>query len=261
MTGLETSQDPAPTSVQHILSGDGTETVRTQVSCPHCQHSMSVDFATSQSPDRAPTHKWPATRPGTSATSVESGLNQLVATDTPIADIMSREVVCARVDMSVEALAHLLLTHNISGVPVVDEEGRPKGVVSKTDVMRFFTEEELSCHETVEELCLRTENGYELELEEGFHFEPLPRGTVGEIMMHFAFTLPPHTSISQAAALMAYEGIHRVVVVDPAGRVTGLVTTLDLARWLSQETGDAVPATLSHPLPTTKDAPRAVWTA
>ncbi len=56
-------------------------------------------------------------------------------------------------------------------------------------------------------------------------------------MMCFAFALPLRSSVGQAAALMAYEGLHRVLVTDDRGRVIGIVTTLDITRWVGTQAG------------------------
>jgi CBS-domain-containing membrane protein len=122
--------------------------------------------------------------------------------DDPISSIMSRKVVCARPEMDASFLRARLLERGVSGAPVVDDWGRVLGVISKTDLVE-----------------------HEVTSERGKH-------NVGEIMMPCAFTLPPEAPIGQAAALMAYEGVHRVVVVDHKGCVIGLVSTLDIARWL-----------------------------
>jgi predicted transcriptional regulator len=122
--------------------------------------------------------------------------------DDPIARIMTRKVLCARPEMDASFLRTRLLERGVSGAPVVDDWGRVVGVASKTDLVE---------HEVTSERGVKT---------------------VAEIMMPLAFTLPPEAPIGQAAALMAYEGVHRVIVVDRRGCVIGLVTSLDIARWL-----------------------------
>jgi CBS domain-containing protein len=70
--------------------------------------------------------------------------------------------------------------------------------------------------------------------------EPERYGTVRSIMMSLAFTLAESAPIMRAAALMAYERVHRVVVVSPAG-VVGIVSSLDVLNWLAQKSGYLVP--------------------
>jgi len=123
-----------------------------------------------------------------------------------VADVMSRVVVCVRADLAGAALARLLVERGIGGAPVVDRDGRPVGVVSKTDVLRAVA-----------------------------RGADLTRLTVDDMMMPVAFVVDEDATLARAAALMATEGIHRIPVVNRAGAVVGIVTPLDVARWLAGE--------------------------
>jgi predicted transcriptional regulator len=122
--------------------------------------------------------------------------------DDPLLRIMTRKLICARPEMDASRLREKLLERGVSGAPVVDDWGRVLGVVSRSDII---------AHEVTSK---RT------------------GARVDDIMMPMAFTLPPNATIGQAAALMAYEGIHRVIVVDESGCVVGIVSALDIARWV-----------------------------
>ncbi len=129
-----------------------------------------------------------------------------------VGDIMTSEVICVRSDLGVGALVALLLDKGISGAPVVDADGRPIGVVSKTDILR----------------CIRAD------------FMRAPALTVGDIMVPLAFCLPVNESIAKAAALMAFERVHRIPVVSASRRVVGILSSLDVLRWLAREHGYVV---------------------
>jgi CBS domain-containing protein len=146
----------------------------------------------------------------------------------PLAGVMTLEVVCVKADMSIEALTSLLVERNISGVPVVDDAGKPVGMISKTDLVRH-QHEEGGCGEAPS-----TPLGEELQT--GFH--ELPSGaTVGDYMLPIAFTLGESAPLAHAAALMAWEGVHRIPVCSPEGDVVGIVTTLDVVRWVADMAG------------------------
>ena len=144
---------------------------------------------------------------------------------------MSQSVTCLTADVSVEALTALLLEDNISGVPVVDAEGFPIGVVSKTDILRERFEN-ADLYDEPLPIAERRAAG----LDDGYRLTPLSRVTVGEIMMPVAFTLCETDSLANAATLMSVEGVHRVPVVGSDGRVVGILSALDLARWMAHET-------------------------
>jgi CBS domain-containing protein len=146
---------------------------------------------------------------------------KLVAETTPVRELMTPVVTCVTADVSVEVVTALLIEQGFSGVPVVDEDGRPIGMVSKTDLLEEqFIEGE-------------ARGGLPTWLGEGFHVEERGWRTVAEVMMPLAFVLPESASIAHAAALMATEGIHRIPLVDDRGKVSGILTTFDLARWIA----------------------------
>jgi CBS domain-containing protein len=162
------------------------------------------------------------------------------ATEMPITAIMTRDVVCVSPDVSVESLTSLFLSRDFSGAPVVDDTGKPVGVVSKTDILRSEQDQ----GDTGESEWPRGGGAERVEaaLKSGFHLHRLARETVADIMTPIAFALPENASIAQAAALMAYEGVHRIPVVSNSGSVVGLVSSIDVLRWIGQANGYLVPA-------------------
>ena len=124
---------------------------------------------------------------------------------TPLSEVMTADVMCVRPAVSIEAVAELLTERGITGVPVVDEAGRAIGIISKTDLVA-------ARHDRLGE-------------------------TAADIMMPIAFTLPENATLSHAAALMAYEGIHRLPVVAVDGSVVGIVSAMDVVRWLARSDG------------------------
>jgi CBS domain-containing protein len=142
-----------------------------------------------------------------------------LADSTPISALMSGQVYCVSEDVSLQALAALLTDGGLSSVPVVDEGGRPIGVVSQADLVRHHYESGAPSHE--------------------------PPSTVADIMTDLSLTLNEGASVSQAAALMALESIPRVPVVDAMGQVVGNLSSLDVLYWLACETGYVVHAVRS----------------
>lgn len=232
------------------LRGGGGVTSRMTVHCPRQQESVTLEQCSACEHCRGmlldPRDRDPMLRCGfhpvprkSMPAQTQPGFEPktpLHPNETPVRAIMSGRVSAVREDLSVEALVSLLLERAISGVPVVDAEGRPVGVVTKTDLLR----EHDDAGDNDE--CVRIDAvGRQWEFGRGFHTERITRATVGEIMTPMVFSLPEDASISQAAALMSFEGVHRLPVVDSAGKVVGLVSTLDVARWLATESGYVVP--------------------
>jgi CBS domain-containing protein len=149
---------------------------------------------------------------------------------TALSEIMTRDVACVAADLSIEALGTLMLTQAISAVPVVDTTGRPIGIASKTDLVRWY-------HDGGEDETAAPTDGAEL----GMSTRTVPIASVADLMMPMAFTLTEDAPVAYAAALMAVEDVHHLPIVASDGRVVGIVSALDIVRWLAHHDGFVVP--------------------
>ncbi|KAK1290793.1 hypothetical protein QJS10_CPB18g01782 [Acorus calamus] len=112
---------------------------------------------------------------------------------TVLGEVMSTPVQTATVDQTLEEIVHFFEV--VSGLPVVDNELRCIGIVTKTDVSR-------------------ASNGL--------------KSTVGEVMSSPAITLSPNKTVMDAAALMLKEKINRIPILSQEGGVIGIVTGTDI---------------------------------
>ncbi|MFO0756978.1 MAG: CBS domain-containing protein [Byssovorax sp.] len=138
-------------------------------------------------------------------------------TAAPVASIMTKDVVCVRREMQAGELTALLAEKNIHGVPVVDARGRPVGVITQTDLGKAAR-----VHAEIGGLG--------------------PHVPVSALMTTTALCLHERATIAQAAALMAFEGVHLLPIVSDAQEVVGLISSLDILRWLGRRSGFFIPA-------------------
>lgn len=195
-------------------------------------------------------------------------------TDLTVADIMQHQVVTVKPDISVRELARILWEEEISGAPVLDENGMVVGVVSATDVLRLAGEEWVPTFqrrdatkrggaesEGPDDLDLSEgapagagdELGEEQEEAGGFFRSPdsglypgwrtlpdtlpherLDRTLVRDIMMPATFSVRPESSVASLAGFLRHAKIHRALVFDD-GELAGIVTTFDVLDALSGE--------------------------
>ena len=73
----------------------------------------------------------------------------------PIAEIMTKEVITVLESTPIYEAMDLLMKHKISGVPVVDEEMKLKGILSEKDVLRILVDNRVAVHDTVSEYMSR----------------------------------------------------------------------------------------------------------
>jgi CBS domain-containing protein len=153
----------------------------------------------------------------------------------PVREIMSAGARVVKPDVSVETAISLMVEHGISGVPVVDDDGRPIGIVSKSDLVRLM--QDRGDDEVVEHKARMQVGDVDVDLPPGYHVERLVKATVEDVMTPLAFSVHEGTRLARAAALMAWEGVHRVTVTSDDGRVTGVLSAMDVLKWVAREGG------------------------
>jgi CBS-domain-containing membrane protein len=136
----------------------------------------------------------------------------------PITQIMTRKVTSAARTVRVEELIKLMIHNHIGCIPVVDEAERPIGMVTKLDL--------------VEQMPTRGAP----EAWSPSEHDVAPK-TATEVMMPLAMTLGDHATVAHAARLMADEDVHHIPIVDPDRRLIGIVSSMDVVRWLARNDG------------------------
>ena len=165
------------TSIQHVYRGRGDHNVRV----PVCDNRDAIEM-------NIPT----------------------IADSVPATWIMSRDVICAREDLDVDALVELMVRKRIGCVPVVDHDGCPIGMVTKQDLI---------------EMRLARDS------------DTPPALATRQVMMPLAFTLDEHATIAHVAAMMSVEGVHHVPIVAESGCLISVVSAFDVVRWLAANDG------------------------
>lgn len=110
-----------------------------------------------------------------------------------VGELKSPALFTVRADDSLDRAADYLISTGVSGAPVLDEAGRPLGVISLSHLL--------------------TRRSGEL---------------VSDRMTRPAITAPEDEEIVSAAHLMARSGVPRLIIVDPEGRASGVLTALDV---------------------------------
>jgi CBS domain-containing protein len=225
----------------HIAFGDGHVVDRCTVRCPRRDRTATVEECVRCEGCASVVHERRARtdrvlcRYARAQDAFPPRASAGIAPHAPVATAMTTDVVAVSPDVSMEHAAALLLERGIGGAPVVDAEGRPLGMLSKTDVMaEWFTG---GAGAGAEGAPAMTHGRYRLEVGPGVHVEDLARFTVEDAMTHGVLTLPERAPVTEAAAKLALYGIHRLPVVSERGSVVGIVTCSDIARWVARWSG------------------------
>lgn len=132
---------------------------------------------------------------------------------------MRRDVVTVSPSTPIKTVARLLLERGVSGLPVVNDEGRVLGVVSEGDIV-------------IKERGVAQTDGHAYRwlfgADERVALKREAR-TAAEAMTCPAVTIEPQRSIAAAARLMVARSVNRLPVVS-GGTLVGIVTRADLVR-------------------------------
>jgi len=178
----------------------------------------------------------------------------------PLSEIMTTERGTVSPDLSLQEVARVFASAGISGAPVVS--GRELvGVVSTTDLVEFETTNPGTPRQREErsewgEIETRPQFDGAEEREPGLYFTEMwddsgadvlerfesdspewnrmAETTVGSVMTTAVVSLPPGAAVQEAARLMLPAGVHRLLVVDDAGELVGLVSSSDIVRAVAE---------------------------
>jgi CBS domain-containing protein len=139
-----------------------------------------------------------------------------------VADIMTSDVVTVRPETNVREVARILLDRGISAVPVVDDDGRPLGIVSEGDLVRRT------------ELGTGTRRSWWLDLfgdpdERAVRFAREHGRTAEQVMSRELITTTEDASLAEVARLLEKHRIKRVPVLRD-GRIVGILSRANILR-------------------------------
>lgn len=140
-------------------------------------------------------------------------------------DIMTTEVVSVTPQTGLKELATLFQKHNVSSMPVVNENDELVGIITTTDL--------IDCDKTLHIPTVVSIFDWVLYLESEKNFEEQVRRisaqTVAEICTSDVVTCGAQTPVSEVAELMVQHKVHLIPVVDGL-KVLGVIARLDIIR-------------------------------
>jgi CBS domain-containing protein len=149
-----------------------------------------------------------------------------------VGDIMERDPVTARPEDDVETVVRVLRTHEVPGVPVVNDGGRPIGIVTEADLVLTDDDGDLHLPHYIELM------GGIIFLEPLRRFESRLRKAaalkVTDLMTHDPLTIEAGADVHEAGRMIVRSGHNRLPVVQH-GRLVGVVTRVDVLEALTRE--------------------------
>ncbi|MBN8867566.1 MAG: CBS domain-containing protein [Solirubrobacterales bacterium] len=139
---------------------------------------------------------------------------------------MDREPATVSPDDDVRKVIEVLQTHDLPGVPVVDETRKVVGIVTESDLVISDEEEDFHLPHYVNIM------GGIVFLESTKHWEERAKkafaSTAADMMSSDPITVGPDEPAEHAGRLISEKKHNRLPVVDDEGRLVGVVTRVDV---------------------------------
>jgi CBS domain-containing protein len=133
----------------------------------------------------------------------------------PISKIMSANVASVQVGQPLSDVRNLMVNANIHLVPIIDGS-KLVGLISFTDLMKI--------NFVIDGVDERSINAV---IDQQF--------SIREIMSNKLVTIKNTDTIRYGSELLAKGGFHSLPVIDDEGALVGIVTTMDLIRYLNEQ--------------------------
>jgi CBS domain-containing protein len=139
-------------------------------------------------------------------------------------DIMTERVLSVTPDTPVAHVARLLREKHISGVPVLNQQGRVVGIVTELDLIKR--------HARIHMPIYLPFLDSPIFLEDPRRYQDDVRRVLGttaeEIMTRKVRTASPETSVEDLATMMVEERANPIPIIDAEGALVGIVSHTDI---------------------------------
>jgi CBS domain-containing protein len=170
---------------------------------------------------RAHEHRWIMGRIGRRRNPVSTNWEVIMKT----MDVMTHCVVSIVPGASIRDAIARMISHQVSGMPVIDADGKLVGIVTESDFLRRAEMHTEAPPRRWLELISRASTADEYARSHG--------RSVSDVMSTDVITVRPETALAEVVRLMEEHGIKRIPVTED-GRVVGIVSRADLMTALGE---------------------------
>jgi len=144
-------------------------------------------------------------------------------------EIMTKEVVSIKPEDNAKDALALLFKMQISGLPVIDTQGKLVGMFTEKDVLKQI----LPSYLDKVGRFIYEENPKSIKKK----FQDLINLLVSQLMRKDVITIDTDTSLCEVARLMLTQKIRRIPVLDKEKKLVGIVSREDVVKAYAREAG------------------------
>jgi CBS domain-containing protein len=158
-----------------------------------------------------------------------------IAKQAVAADYMQRDVVTVSPDDTLRDALDLMTENHVTGLPVMDNFSRCIGLITSSDVLNFEEEHTgASAENGAAEFFDPESQQWESVPFSAFGLEQFGNVKVSEVMTQDLIWVDRDTPLEMVAQRMINERVHRVLVMDSASRLYGILSAYDFVRVVAE---------------------------
>ncbi|MEN1969986.1 CBS domain-containing protein [Lentibacillus sp. N15] len=144
-------------------------------------------------------------------------------------EFMITDVITVTQDKSIKELLELLVENKIGGVPVVDETGLLKGMVTDGDVIRYLNPKARTVYDMFA-LVIVTEKE-DLQHKLGYAIDHVVRDMMKQ--RKELYYVHPNDDLDRAISILSKHRFKKIPVIDEDQKVVGVISRGDVIRYIS----------------------------
>ena len=133
-------------------------------------------------------------------------------------DIMTEKVISAHKQTSAKDIANIMAKHNVSGIPVIDDNEHVIGIISENDFLSRMGKKDIHSFMNIIALCFE---------DKGCLATAISNQNAVDIMTSPVITANEETPVSDIVTLFAEKNINRVPIVSQEKKLIGIVSRED----------------------------------
>ncbi|MBL1208778.1 CBS domain-containing protein [Geminocystis sp. GBBB08] len=148
-----------------------------------------------------------------------------------VAEVMTPTAITVTPEMPLKEAIAILVENKISGLPVIDGEGKLVGIISESDLMWQETGVEPPPYIMILDSIIYLQNlgRYEKDIHKALG------QTVGDVMSEKPITIKGNQPVKKAAQILHDKQIRRLPVLNDQDLVIGIITQGDIIRAMASE--------------------------
>ena len=144
-------------------------------------------------------------------------------------DIMTKEVITVTPATTIEDLSHILIEYNISGAPVLNDEGDLIGIVTENDLISKNKRLHIPTVMRLFDAYIVLESPAAIEKE----IRRMAAVTVNDIYIKDVITFSEDTTVEEIATTMSEKKVYLIPVVS-GRKVIGIIGKMDIIKGIAR---------------------------